>query len=172
MSYYRSYFVTAMPKLHGLIDWICDIEDTQFVKQTPNMSTTLKGVTRTLGGLEQSVTKRFNKFDKQVVVNWDMVTMDTEQVRRTILGHHASLAEVLCGLMVKVYEWEDKFPSGGGSPDRRCDLISAGLRDGLDRSPPGRTRGAPVLVHDCGLGDCEAQRLGFFEIIRVSRRRW
>ncbi len=134
LSYYRSYFVTAMPKLHKLLDWIRDIENTQFVKQTPNMATTVKGVTRTLGGLEQSVTKRFNKFDKQVVINWDLVNLDTfDQVRRTIMGHHASLAEVLCGLMVKIYEWEDKFPSGGGSPDRRCDLIAAGLRDGLDR---------------------------------------
>ena len=144
LSYYRSCFETGVPKLRRLVNWIQEIESSQFVKRTSNMAATIKEVSGTLVGLEQSVSKRFDTFDKQVVVNWDLVTLDTfDRVRTAILSHHASLAEVLCGLMVKIYEWEDKFPSGGGSADRRCDLIASGLRQGLDRLRQVE-RGAPA----------------------------
>ena len=39
---------------------------------------------------------------------------------------------MLCGLTVKIYEWEQRFPNGGGSPDKRAEFVAADLRPGLD----------------------------------------
>jgi hypothetical protein len=61
------------------------------------------------------------------------VTVGTfRQVRDLISQHQQSLAAVLCGLTVKIYEWEQRFPQGGGSPDKRAEFVAGDLKPGMD----------------------------------------
>jgi hypothetical protein len=80
-----------------------------------------------------SVTRRFDGFDRNTEINWDKVTVGTfRHVRDLISQHQRSLAEVICGLTVKIYEWEQRFPQGGGSPDKRAEFVSTDLKPGMD----------------------------------------
>ena len=134
LSYYRGYFQYGLPVVDRLLAWIADVRDSGLVRQDPSVQKSLEKIEEILLFVTRSVTQRFNSFDRETVVQWDKISLDTfNSVRGLITKHQRSLAEVLCGLTVKLYEWEDKFPNGGGSPEKRIDFISADLRPGLDR---------------------------------------
>jgi hypothetical protein len=133
LSYYRSYFVYVVPKLDMLVEWMREVSGSPMLRNDTRMQQSFKGIEQVLSFLSKNVTRRFNQFDKSIVIDWDKVTVETfNQVRKLIMIHHESLAQVLCGLTVKVYEWENAFPNRGGSPDRRADFLLAEIRPGLD----------------------------------------
>ena len=133
LSYYRSYFVYVVPKLDMMIEWMREVSGSPMLRNDTRMQQSFKGMEQVLSFLSKNVTRRFNQFDKNIVIDWDKVTVLTfNQVRKLIMTHHESLAQVLCGLTVKVYEWENAFPNRGGSPDRRADFLLAEIRPGLD----------------------------------------
>lgn len=133
LSCYRSYFVYVVPKLDMMVEWMREVAGSSMLRNDSRMQQNFKGIEQVLTFLSKNVTRRFNQFDKNIVIDWDKVTISTfNQVRKLITTHHASLAEVLCGLTVKVYEWENAFPNRGGSPDRRADFLLSEIKPGLD----------------------------------------
>jgi len=133
LSYCRSYFVYVVPKLDMMVEWMREVAGSPMLRNDSRMQQNFKGIEQVLTFLSKNVTRRFNQFDKNIVIDWDKVTISTfNQVRKLITTHHASLAEVLCGLTVKVYEWENVFPNRGGSPDRRADFLLSEIKPGLD----------------------------------------
>ena len=133
LSYYRSYFLYALPVLDRLRDWMEEVRENSFLRTDAGAQRTLRQVDDVLVHLAASVKRRFEGFDRQTKVNWDKVTVGTfQQLRDLISRHQQSLAEVLCGLTVKIYEWEQRFPAGGGSPDKRADFVGSDLKPGLD----------------------------------------
>jgi len=134
LSYYRSYFQYCLPAVDRLLYWIGDVKDSGALRHDQAVQKSIAKVEEILNFVSTSVTNRFNGFDRETKVQWDQITIETfNGVRGAITRHQRSLAEVLCGLTVKVYEWEDKFPSGGGSPEKRADFVSSEIKPGLDR---------------------------------------
>lgn len=134
LSYYRSYFQYCLPVVNRLMAWVGDVKDAGALRHDEAAQKSIAKVEEILVFVSNSVTNRFNGFDRETVVRWDHVTVETfNGVRGAISRHQRSLAEVLCGLTVKVYEWEQKFPNGGGSPEKRADFISSEIKPGLDR---------------------------------------
>ncbi len=133
LSYYRSYFQYAFPVLNRIVEWMREVRDNSFLRNDPASRQNFQQVEDIITHVSASVTRRFDGFDRHTVVNWDRVTVGTfGSVRELISAHQRSLAQVLCGLTVKIYEWEQRFPNGGGSPDKRAEFIAADLRPGLD----------------------------------------
>lgn len=134
LSYYRSYFRYCLPVVNSMLTWIGEVKDSGQLRHDQAALKSIAKVEEILAFVSNSVTNRFNGFDRETVVRWDQVSVETfNAVRGAITRHQRSLAEVLCGLTVKVYEWEDKFPSGGGSPEKRAEFISSEIKPGLDR---------------------------------------
>lgn len=133
LSYYRSHFDYVVPKLETMIEWMLAIQGSAKLRNNTRMQQSFKGMEQVLSFLSKNVTRRFNQFDKNVVINWDEVTIETyNKVPQLIMAHQTSLSEVLCGLTVKVDEWENAFPNRGGSPDRRAEFLVAKIKPGLD----------------------------------------
>ena len=133
LSYYRSYFQYALPVLDRIVEWMREVRDNSFLRSDPNARHALQQVEDVITHVSASVIRRFDGFDRHTVVNWEKVTVGTfGGVRELISAHQRSLAQVLCGLTVKIYEWEQRFPNGGGSPDKRAEFIASDLRPGLD----------------------------------------
>ncbi|MEQ8817377.1 MAG: hypothetical protein RIM96_00175 [Thalassobaculum sp.] len=133
LSYYRSYFQYALPVLDRILEWMREVRDNSFLRSDPNARQAFQQVEDVITHVSASVIRRFDGFDRHTVVNWEMVTVGTfGGVRELISAHQRSLAQVLCGLTVKIYEWEQRFPNGGGSPDKRAEFIASDLRPGLD----------------------------------------
>ena len=94
---------------------IREAESSRFARQTPNLTMTIRRALRNVGLLEQGISDRFVRFDKSIVIDWQTISIDDfETLRSSIINHQASMAEVLCGIVVKIQEWETDFPNGGG----------------------------------------------------------
>ena len=133
LSYYRGYLLYALPVADRIIRWMRDVSATSFLQSDANTRRVFQRVEGLLTLLVNSATARFNGFDRQKVLNWDAVTLDTfRATRRMVTEHQQSLAQVLCGLTVKIYEWEQRFPNAGGSPEKRADFVAADLAPGLE----------------------------------------
>lgn len=133
LSYYRSYFQYAFPVLDRLQNWMNEVMSNSFLKTNASARRSFKEVEEVLVHVSASVTRRFDGFDRNTQINWDKVTVGTfRHVRDLISQHQKSLAEVICGLTVKIYEWEQRFPQGGGSPDKRAEFVASDLKPGLD----------------------------------------
>lgn len=134
LSYYRGYFKYALPAVDRLLEWMDEVRENSFLRNDQTAQKALKQTDEVLSHVTGSVKRRFEGFDRNTVVRWENVTVGTfKAVQDLIARHQASLAEVLCGLTVKIYEWEQRFPSGGGSPDKRAEFVTGELRPGLDR---------------------------------------
>jgi len=133
LSYYRGYFQYAVPVLARIVEWMREVQRHSFLRDNAAAQRSFQEVEDVLTYVAGSVTRRFDGFDRHTEVNWSKVTVGTfGKVRDLISQHQQSLAQVLCGLTVKIYEWEQRFPNGGGSPDKRAEFVASDLRPGLD----------------------------------------
>lgn len=134
LGYYRSYLDLIEPRVATLVEWLRDTARSPYVRVDPITALGLSNTEKTILWLIRSVRKRFENFDKRTAIRWDRVTVGTfNQVRDLIIDHQASLGAVLCGLAVKIYEWDERFANRGGNMERRAEFIMSDLRAGLDR---------------------------------------
>jgi len=134
LSYYRSYFQYALPTVERMLDWIDEIASSNLITRDPNLARTLQQTREVIRHVMASVRDRFEGFDQRLEIRWDKIKIQQfNDIRALITSHQQTLAEVLCGLTVKIYEWEQSFPNAGGSPEKRADFITTQLRPGLDR---------------------------------------
>ncbi len=133
LGFYKQYFADIGPRVSQLRGWVREAYDVPHISKDPMTGPGLIKAERTLGALQQSLKRRLNNFENKTDIRWERVTVGTfNQVRALITDHQESLAAVLCGLAVKVFEWEARFPGGGGSFERRADFVLSDLRSGLD----------------------------------------
>ena len=134
LGFYQHHLDDLAPRIASLQDWIEEARRAPHIGNDPMMGPALRKTVNLLGALSQSLATRFTNFETRTQIRWDRVTVSTfNQVRTLIYEHQASLATVLCGLLVKIYEWEQRFPGGGGSFERRAEFVMTDLRAGLDR---------------------------------------
>lgn len=134
LAYYRGYFASVIPSLNKLTGWIEDVVVNSYMSNDKPLCDQLKRMIIIIRDVAARVSARFENFDKNTSIDWDAVTPRTfNGVRHLIEEHQASLAEVVAGLTVKMYEWEEKFPNGGGAPVKRTDFMMSDIKPGLDR---------------------------------------
>lgn len=134
LGYYRGHLAAIAPRISALQEWIQEAHGVPHIARDPMVGPALQKTERVLGALHQSLQRRFKNFQGRATIRWDRVTVGNfNDVRELILDHQESLAEVLCGLTVKVFEWESRFPGGGGTFERRADFVMSDIRAGLDR---------------------------------------
>jgi hypothetical protein len=133
LSYFESYFIENAPKVEQMILWAQDVGQSSHLRNDPLAQKTLTDVERRLRYLKDNLENRFKNLSEVTKVNWDLLdVMMFQKVQRSILAEQIYLATGLCGLAVKIYEWERVFPNAGGSPDRVLEFASSELRPGLD----------------------------------------
>lgn len=133
LGYYRSYLNLIVPRVKELDGWIDEaVKRSSFRQGDPSIKR-LTHVSRALELLIQSVSERFLEFDQRAVFDWEHLTLEEfKAVRAQILAHQESLAEVLCGLTVKVYEWRSRFAKPNVGIQQRVDFVLSDLFPGLD----------------------------------------
>lgn len=134
LGFYKHHLRDVGPRIELLQEWIQEAAQASHIANEPMTGPGLKKTVALLGALSQSLTARFVNFEKKTEIRWERVTVSTfNQVRQLIKDHQASMAVVLCGLLVKIFEWETRFPGAGGSFERRAEFVMTDLRSGLDR---------------------------------------
>ena len=133
LGYYRSYLNLIIPRIKDLHGWIEEAgERGSFRRGDPAMKR-LKQVSGAIDLITKSVVERFRRFDGTAVFDWERLTLEEFRTARDlILAHQSSLAEVLCGLTVKVYEWRSRFAKPNVGIQQRVDFVQSDLYPGLD----------------------------------------
>ena len=133
LGYYRSYLNLIVPRVKEQHVWIEEtIERGSFRKGDPAIKR-MKQVSSAIDHLVKSVVERFREFDQRTVFDWETLTIEEfRQAREQILEHQATLAEILCGLTVKIYEWRSRFTKKNVGIQQRVDFVLSDLQPGLD----------------------------------------
>lgn len=133
LGYYRSYLNLIMPRIKELHEWIEEAAARGSFRQGDPAMKRLKQVSAAIDMISGSVVGRFKAFDKTAVFDWESLTLEEfSTAREQILAHQQSLAEVLCGLTVKVYEWRSRFAKPNVGIQQRVDFVQSDLYPGLD----------------------------------------
>ena len=53
-------------------------------------------------------------------------------MKEMIEAHYVTIGGVLCGLMVKMDSWDEKFSTGRGGPISKADFIMSEIRMGMN----------------------------------------
>lgn len=76
-----------------------------------------------------SIMGRFESFDRNSKTLWDNINATTfETMKGMIEAHYVTIGGVLCGLMVKMDSWDQKFAKGRGGPVSKADFILSEMR--------------------------------------------
>ena len=133
LGYYRSYLNLIVPRVKELHDWIEEaISRGSFRKGDP-ATKRMKQVSSAFDHIVKSVVQRFGEFDRRAVFDWESLTLDEfAAARGQILAHQETMAEVLCGITVKVFEWRSRFAKPNVGIQQRVDFVLSDLQPGLD----------------------------------------
>lgn len=133
LSYFESYFIENAPKVDQMFLWMRDVAQSSHLRNDPTSQKAFTDVERRIRYLKDNLDNRFKNLSEVTKVNWDLLDVTMfQKVQRSILAEQIYLATALCGLAVKIYEWERVFPNAGGSPDRVLEFVGGELRPGLD----------------------------------------
>lgn len=133
LSYFENYFVDLGPKVEQMILWANDVAQSSHLRNDPTSQKTFTDVERRVRYIKDNLDIRFKNLSEVTKVNWDLLDVGMfQKVQKSILAEQIYLATGLCGLAIKIYEWERVFPNAGGSPDRVMEFVASELRPGLD----------------------------------------
>ena len=133
ISYFESAFREYNPKLDQFLLWAEDGVKNSNLRNDPNAQRELTLTEQKFRELKENLDARFRLLGNITQIDWqDLKSSEFKKIQREILSQQANLAIGLCGLAVKMIEWEYQFPSAGGSPQQCLEFLSAEANTGLD----------------------------------------
>lgn len=134
LGYFRAYLNLILPRVENLLRWIDEAAVAEQFRQGDSTAGRIGLVRRALDFLVKAVSERFFEFERRTIFDWEGLTIEEfAGARRQILEHQASLAEVLCGLTVKVSDWHSRYGSQNVAMQQRAEFVVSDLQAGLDR---------------------------------------
>lgn len=133
VSYFESLFESIGPTIDQMLVWAKDVADGSHLRNDPTAQKTFSQTDRGIRYLKDNLEQRFKLLTGVTLIDWENLNLSAfQRAQKGIRSHQAYLASGLCGLAVKIYEWERRFPNAGGSPDRCFEFVSSDLRPGLE----------------------------------------
>ncbi|NQW09509.1 MAG: hypothetical protein HQ481_06470 [Alphaproteobacteria bacterium] len=134
LSYFKRYLDTIRPACDELAAWVREgIVDTH-LRHNKDAMKACELVKTELDNALAFTAQRFKAFDEASREFWVDLSKDRyAELRQLIQSQHHTVGGVLCGLSVKIDRWNQDFPNGGGSPNKRSDWLVAEMVPGLDK---------------------------------------
>ncbi|WP_225889818.1 hypothetical protein [Indioceanicola profundi] len=133
LAYFRSCLDGIVPEVQRFLKWADEAGESENIARDRLVMRMLDDVRSKLTGITTSITGRFEAFDRRSQDFWTDISADSfREVRSQIEAHHVTIGGVLCGLAVKTALWRERFPRGGGSPQKRVEFIRSEIMPGLD----------------------------------------
>ncbi|MBT3536448.1 MAG: IDEAL domain-containing protein [Rhodospirillaceae bacterium] len=133
LAYYKGALDEIIPRVTAFLDELEDINGNFQVRQMPRFEETCKTLQVRFNDITASITGRFESFDRNSKTLWDNINAETFQsMKEMIEAHYVTIGGVLCGLMVKMDAWDEKFARGRGGPVSKADFIMSEMRMGMN----------------------------------------
>lgn len=135
LSYYRHGFESIGDAIARILLWIEELKRHRDVMATPQTLTSCKKTEETLKFLSTSLRERLARLQYSFETFWkDINQQSFLNLRQQIEDNHTSMGAVLCGLVVKLRNWEKTFPDNSvGGPVTRAKFVVTELEPGLER---------------------------------------
>ena len=144
LAYYKGALDEIIPRVTAFLDELEDINGNFQVRQMPRFKETCDMLQMRFNDVTSSITGRFESFDRNSKTLWDNINAASFQAMKEMIeAHYVTIGGVLCGLMVKMDAWDEKFASGRGGPVSKADFIMSEMRMGMnyiyeiEKSAPG-----------------------------------
>ena len=133
LAYYKGALDGIIPRVTDFLDDLDEINGNYQVRQMPRFEETCDILQMRFNDITASITGRFESFDRNSKTLWDNINAATFQaVKDTIEAHYVTIGGALCGLMVKMDAWDEKFANGRGGPISKADFIMSEMRMGMN----------------------------------------
>lgn len=133
LAYFRKILDGVVPEVHWFLSWMKEAMETRQVRDDRPLLRTLETIQRQLSDVSGSITGRFESFDRKTQDFWTEITAERfHEVRDLIVAHHTTIGGVLCGLVLKMDLFRERFggkPSVG--PNRRVEFARSEIEPGL-----------------------------------------
>ncbi|MDA1098818.1 MAG: hypothetical protein O2967_07510 [Proteobacteria bacterium] len=146
LAYYKGALDEIIPRVTAFLDELDDINKNYQVRQMPRFEETCNNLQMRFNDITASLTGRFESFDRNSKTLWDNINAASFQaIKKVIEAHYVTIGGVLCGLMVKMDAWDEKFGGDCGGPVSKADFIMSEMRMGmnyiaeLEKSAPSTT---------------------------------
>lgn len=135
LSYYRHMFEMLGPSIQRFTQWMEEMKKHRDVISTPQTLNSCYKTEEALRFLSTSMRERLSRLQYSFEIFWKNINPESFlKLRQQIEDNHASLGAVLCGLAVKMRNWERAFPDNvQGGPTTRAKFVVTELEPGLER---------------------------------------
>lgn len=135
LSYYRHGFESINESITRILLWIDELRHHRDITSTPQTLSSCKRTEDALKFLSTSLRERLGRLQYSFETFWkDINQQSFLNLRQQIEDNHASMGAVLCGLVVKLRNWEKAFPDNTvGGPVTRAKFVVTELEPGLER---------------------------------------
>jgi hypothetical protein len=133
LAYFKNCLDGIVPEVQRFMRWASESKESEMVGRDRMQVKMLNDVMRKLTDITTSITGRFEAFDRRSKEFWTDISAESfRSVRHQIESHHVTIGGVLCGLAVKMALWKERFPNGGGGPQKRVEFVRSEILPGLD----------------------------------------
>ncbi|MBL6953090.1 MAG: hypothetical protein ISR50_10675 [Alphaproteobacteria bacterium] len=133
LAYYKGALDEIIPRVTAFLDELEEINGNFQVRQMPRFEETCKTLQMRFNDITASITGRFESFDRNSKTLWDNINAESFQSMKDMIeAHYVTIGGVLCGLMVKMDAWDEKFARGRGGPISKADFIMSEMRMGMN----------------------------------------
>ncbi|WP_236024987.1 hypothetical protein [Arenibaculum pallidiluteum] len=134
LAYFRQCLDQVVPEIHRFQAWVGEALKVQQIAADIGVVRQIGEANRDIGDITGSLTGRFESFDRRSRDFWADINAETfRQLRELIQAHHATIGGVLCGLVLKMDLWRERFPEGKGGPLKRVEFFRSEVLPGLSR---------------------------------------
>lgn len=132
-SYFRSCLTESQKRIKLFNPWVQEFLRSPIAQNNPSLQTRAAHGLQALQDIVASVKQRFAYFDHSSSAFWENPTAESfHSLRTEIVGQHSATGRVLCGLVVKLNLWEERFATRGGSFQRRLEFLESEIFPGLN----------------------------------------
>lgn len=133
IAYFRSCNSGARKLLSGVSGWLMATERMPSVRANTAGQRCVSDTQRLLVELSMFLDDSFSNLDAIFDALWDAPSPSRfGQTYGMAEAHYPVLGAVLCGLAVKLSDWQETFPEAAGSPAQRLEWVRQSLLPGLD----------------------------------------
>lgn len=133
LAYYKDALDGIIPRVSKFLDELEKLGENFQVRQIPRFRETCEMLQIHFNDITSSITGRFESFDRNSKTLWDNINAASfQEMKEMIEAHYVTIGGVLCGLMVKMDAWEEKFARGKGGPVPKADFIMSEMRMGIN----------------------------------------
>ena len=134
LSYFKRSLDEIRPVFESMREWIKDGIYETHIRHNPEAIKAAKLTEGHVGAAFAFIVQRFAAFDQISRDFWEELSNSRyEEMRHTIHMHHRTIGGMLCGLSVKMAQFQADFPTAAGSPQKRVDWLLSEMLPGLDR---------------------------------------